>query len=140
MTKVKRNRVIGVFLSVLLIAALIAVGNRSRLFGNDRRRSPEPLSFSYRWPAGTRYTYLLHWGGRQHGTLPMGTSAGSSNLSLNGAIDLQAQLVLRSLEERPDGFVIGASIAEVSRHQLDVLNQALLPDAEAVRSTFDGQE
>ncbi len=134
MRTLKRNKVaVLLALLVLAISTLIVLGYQSR-------HSSKPFAFWYEWPVGTRYTYSLDWRSRQQGKLPFGTSSGSSNMALSGVIDLNAQLVLRSLEQLPDGFIIGASIAEVSRHQVDVFNQALLPDAQAVHTAFDGQE
>src|SRR5262249_32176518 len=135
MRTLKRHKV-----AVLLALIVLVISTLIPLLGYQSRHSSKPFAFLYEWPVGTRYIYSLDWRSRQQGKLPLGTSSGSSNMALSGAIDLKAQLVLRSLEQLPDGFIIGASIAEVSRHQVEVFNQALLPDAEAVHSAFDGQE
>jgi HEAT repeat protein len=136
---------------VLALASLLVVASgivAVRCFTRTARTAsrsvgaePAGLRFVFTWPRGTTRTYAMRWQGQSRARLadPHGAGAGAG-LDLEGRVDLEADLVLRSYGPRGDGYLLGARLEAVTRREMILLGQPVIPTDEAARSLFAGRE
>ena len=95
---------------------------------------PQGFSFTYGWPAGTRGVYTVRWTTEERFQL-----AGTSQAA-EGRLALEAELALRSFGREGDGWMLGASLESLRKHDVVLLGQPAFADAATAAATLTGHE
>lgn len=99
-----------------------------------------PFTLRPDWPVGTRYVYALDWRSEERAVPPMpAQAAGQKPRTMEGALRLSGDLVLRSLGRTSEGFLLGASLENLREVRLALSSQPM-PDAAILTAALTGRE
>jgi HEAT repeat protein len=99
------------------------------------------VPFRFDWQKGYAYTYALSY----KSSIQSRAGIATGDNPLRGALELDGELTLACLGRRAGGGADAGTLftlrlGALTRHSLEALGQQAIPDADAAKKTFDGQE
>jgi hypothetical protein len=134
-------------LGVVVMGVGLAAGLRLSGGGRSLEKPPGPAAaevapLRFRLSPGTAYSYATTWKSRMQARLfggPGGVAGGPTDTA-EGSVDFDADLLVRVLAVKGDGYLLSYSLSSFRKHELFAMKTDVFAEPAIVDDTFHGKE